>query len=60
METVMAGDFMGLPVTANATILGERWHKEPAAPQSSVDLRTANRVAQAAFPVAFLALAHRA
>ena len=29
MEAVMASDFMGVPITANATILGERWHKYP-------------------------------
>ena len=27
MEAVMASDFMGVPITAIATILGERWHK---------------------------------
>jgi DNA polymerase I-like protein with 3'-5' exonuclease and polymerase domains len=27
METVMANEFMGVPITATATILGERWHK---------------------------------
>ena len=27
MEAVMASDFLGVPITANATILGERWHK---------------------------------
>jgi hypothetical protein len=27
MEAVMASDFMGVPITATATILGERWHK---------------------------------
>ena len=27
MEAVMASDFMGVPITANAAILGERWHK---------------------------------
>ena len=27
MEAVMASDFLGVPITATATILGERWHK---------------------------------
>ena len=27
MGTIMASDFMGVPITANTTILGERWHK---------------------------------
>ena len=27
MEAVMASEFIGVPITANATILGERWHK---------------------------------
>ena len=28
MATIMASDFMGVPIAAtNATILGERWHK---------------------------------
>ena len=31
MEAIMASEFMGVPITANATILGERWHEKPAA-----------------------------
>ena len=27
IEAVMASDFLGVPITANATILGDRWHK---------------------------------
>ena len=27
MEAVMASEFLGVPITVNATILGERWHK---------------------------------
>ena len=27
MEALMASEFLGVPITATATILGERWHK---------------------------------
>ena len=27
MEAVMVSEFMGVPITATATVLGERWHK---------------------------------
>ena len=32
MGAVMASDFMGVPITANATILGERWADNPQHP----------------------------